>query len=39
MKEVYVTNSEVDLQMLIGLLESEGISSLVKMDGAVQYLV
>lgn len=38
MKEIYVTNSEVDLQMLIGLLESEGISSLVKMDGAGNYL-
>ena len=25
MKEVYATNSEVEIQMLVGLLESQGI--------------
>lgn len=38
MKEIYVTNSEVELQMLIGILESNGISSLVKIEGAGSYL-
>lgn len=34
MKEIYVTNNEVDLQMLIGILESQGITAEVKADGA-----
>ena len=32
MKEIYVTNNEVDLQMLIGILESQGITAEVKAD-------
>lgn len=37
MKEVYVTNNEVDLQMFIGILESQGITAEVKADGAGDY--
>lgn len=37
MKEIYVTNNEVDLQMLIGILESQGITAEVKADGAGDY--
>lgn len=37
MKEIYVTNSEVELQMLIGALESQGVSVQVQTDGAGDY--
>lgn len=37
MKQIYATNNEVELQMLIGLLESQGISAQVQTDGAGDY--
>lgn len=37
MKEVYVTDNEVDLQMIIGVLDSQGISTQVQTDGAGDY--
>ena len=37
MKQIYVTNNEVELQMLIGLLESQGLSAQVQTDGAGDY--
>mgnify|MGYP004465164439 CR=1 FL=1 len=37
MKEIYATNNEVDLQMLIGILDSQGITAEVKADGAGDY--
>ena len=33
MKEVYATNNEVEIQMLVGLLESQGILAQVHADG------
>ena len=38
MKQVYETNDEVELQMLIGLLESNGIYTQIYTDGAGDYL-
>ena len=38
MKEVYATNNEVEIQMLVGLLESQGIFAQVHADGAGGYL-
>ena len=38
MKEVYATNNEVEIQMLVGLLESQGILAQVHADGAGGYL-
>ena len=38
MKEVYATNNEVEIQMLVGLLESQGIFTQVHADGAGGYL-
>lgn len=38
MKEVYATNNEVEIQMLVGLLESQGILTQVHADGAGGYL-
>ncbi len=37
MKQIYVTNNEVELQMLIGILESQGILAQVQTDGAGDY--
>ena len=37
MKEVYATNNEVEIQMLVGLLESQGILAQVHADGAGGY--
>lgn len=37
MKEIYVTDNEVELQMLIGMLESQGITAQVQTDGAGDY--
>lgn len=37
MKEIYITNNEVELQMLIGALESQGIFAQVQTDGAGDY--
>ena len=37
MKQIYVTNNEVELQMLIGPLESQGIFAQVQTDGAGDY--
>ena len=37
MKQIYVTNNEVELQMLIGILESQGIFAQVQTDGAGDY--
>ena len=38
MKQLYETNDEVELQMLIGLLDSQGITAQVQTDGAGDYL-
>lgn len=37
MKQVYATSNEVDLQMLVGLLDSQGITSQTIADGAGSY--
>ena len=37
MKQIYSTSNEVDLQMLIGLLESQGINSRTIAEGAGDY--
>lgn len=37
MKQLYTTSNEVDLQMLVGLLESQGIVSQTIADGAGGY--
>lgn len=37
MKQVYTTSNEIDLQMLVGLLESQGINSRTTADGAGDY--
>lgn len=37
MKQVYTTSNEVDLQMLVGLLENQGITSRTIADGAGNY--
>lgn len=37
MKEIYVTDNEVELQMLMGMLESQGITAQVQTDGAGDY--
>lgn len=37
MKQLYETNDEVELQMLIGLLDSQGITAQVQTDGAGDY--
>lgn len=37
MKQVYATNNEIDLQMLVGLFESQGIASRIIAEGAADY--
>ena len=37
MKKLYETNDEVELQMLIGILDSQGITAQVQTDGAGDY--
>ena len=37
MKQIYATSNEIDLQMIVGLLESQGIKTRISAEGAGDY--